>query len=599
MLKRLIPYWRPALVPTVAGMLLLAVAAALEIMQPWPIKWLVDTVLGGAAPPAWLAAWWPQFGRANISESLVAVCVAIVTLAVLHRGVLTASQFLLIWAGSRLVQELRCAACDHLHRLSLRYHDRTKVGDSLYRVAYDTHAAQSLLNGAIAPAVSGVLLLTGVLLVMLRIDAKLTLVAVAVTPLFALLIYGFGKLIERRSVGYHRQEGALVSLIQESLSSIRAIQAFSQERETGRRFGHQAANSLTANHRLVLMQLLFSACVGLVMACGTAAVVWFGTREVLAGQLSLGDVLVFLAYLGMLYAPMKAFSEGASVVQSAGAQLGRIFEILDTLPEVVSRPSAVAPAAIEGRIKFCGVDFEYEPGQPVLRGLNLTVEPGQVVALVGRTGAGKSTLANLLLRFYDPKHGSIRLDDRDLRDLKLSWLRSQMSIVLQDPILFSASIAENIAFARSGASLEEVIAASRLAQAHEFIERLPDGYETLLGERGVNLSGGQRQRLSLARAFLKASPILILDEPTSALDAHTEASLLASIEELSRGRTTFLIAHRLSTVRIADLVVVMDRGRIIEQGTHEELLSRDSAYRRLFRSQRGASAELAEPAAAG
>jgi ATP-binding cassette, subfamily B, bacterial len=597
MLRRLISYWKPAAGPTVGGVLLLAASSLLEILQPWPMKWLVDVVLGGAPAPAWLAQYWPNFGRETATASLAAICVAIVVLAVLHRAAATASQFLLIRAGGRLVQELRCRACDHLHRLSLRYHDQAKVGDSLYRIAYDTQAAQSLLNGALAPAAAGILLLLGVLIVMFRIDPWLTVVAIAVAPLFWILIQAFGKTIERQSAQYHRQESSLISFIQESLSSIRAVQAFTQEQETNRHFSRAAGMSLATNQKLVLWQLAFSACVGLAMACGTAAVVWFGTRRVLAGQLSLGDVLVFLAYLGMLYSPMKAFSEGASVAQTARTQLQRVFEILDTHPEVVSPPDAIVPRSVTGRIEFDEVDFEYNPGQPILRDVNLSVEPGQIVAIVGRTGAGKSTLASLLLRFYDPLGGSIRLDGRDLRDLSLEWLRGQMSIVLQDPILFSTSIAENIAYARSGATRDEVIAAARRAEADEFIQRLPDGYDTVLGERGVNLSGGQRQRLSLARAILKDAPVLILDEPTSALDAHTEKSLMASIEELVHGRTTFLIAHRLSTVRIADVIVVMDHGRIVEQGTHEELLARDSAYGRLFRSQCGSPAEVAEAAA--
>jgi len=592
MFKRLLKYARPAAGAMASGMLLLMVAALFEVLQPWPLKWLVDIVLGGAAAPEWLARIWPDFGPKSATASLAAICLAIVGLAVCHRVVLTASQFLLIRAGGKIVEELRCRACDHLHRLSLRYHDRTKVGDSLYRIAYDTQAAQSLLNGAIAPAVSGMLLLVGVVVVMFSIDAWLTVAALAVAPVFWLLIHLFGKTIEQRSSQYHRQESALVSFITESLSSIRAIQAYSQEPLTARRFDEAAERSLATNQKLVLAQLVFSACVGLVMACGTAAVVWLGTQRVLAGTLSLGDVLVFLAYLGMLYAPMKAFSEGTSVVQSAGTQLKRVFDVLDTEPDVQTKPGAIAPAHVRGKIEFQQVGFEYEAGQPVLRDVNFTIEPGSIVAIVGRTGAGKSTLVSLLLRFYDPQRGAILLDGRDLTDLPLEWLRSQVSIVLQDPILFSTSIAENIAYARSGATREQVIAAARRGEADEFIQRLPEGYDAMLGERGVNLSGGQRQRLSLARAILKDSPILILDEPTSALDAHTEASLMASIEELAQGKTTLLIAHRLSTVRIADAIVVMDHGRVVEYGTPDELLSRDSAYRRLFRSQRGSLTEV-------
>jgi ATP-binding cassette subfamily B protein/subfamily B ATP-binding cassette protein MsbA len=415
--------------------------------------------------------------------------------------------------------------------------------------------------------------------------------ALAVAPIFWLLIHLFGKTIEQRSSQYHRQESALVSFITESLSSIRAIQAYSQEPMMAQRFDEAAERSLATNQKLVMAQLVFSAFVGLVMAGGTAAVVWLGTQRVLAGTLSLGDVLVFLAYLGMLYTPMKAFSDGTSVVQSAGTQLRRVFDVLDTASEVHSKPGAIAPQQVRGRIEFQQVEFEYEACQPVLRDVNFTIEPGSIVAIVGRTGAGKSTLASLLLRFYDPQRGHILLDGRKLTDLPLEWLRSQISIVLQDPILFSTSIAENIAYARSGATREQVIAAARRAEADEFIQRLPEGYEALLGERGVNLSGGQRQRLSLARAILKDAPILILDEPTSALDAHTEASLMASIEELAEGKTTLLIAHRLSTVRIADAILVMDHGRVVEYGPPDELLSRDSEYRRLFRSQCGSMAE--------
>jgi len=597
--RRLLPYWRPALWPTVWGIVLLVGASGLELVQPWPIKWLVDYMVGPQPVPGWFARVWPAFGKEDTARSLAAVCLAIFFLALLHRGVTTCSQLLLIGAGGRLVRQLRCHICDHLHRLSLKYHDRTKVGDSLYRVAYDTQAAQSLLSGAVAPAAGGVFILMGILIVMLQMDMLLTAIALSIAPLFWLLIRGFGRLIERRSASYHQQESSLLANVQESLSAIRAVQAFTQESRASQSFQGAASRSFELNQRLVLVQLAFSACVGLAMAAGTAVVVWVGGQRVVQGQLTVGDILVFLAYLGMLYSPMKAFSEGAGVVQSASTQLKRVFEIVDTRPEVAEAPNAVQPANVEGRLELEDVDFEYETGRPVLQNINLHVAAGQVLALVGRTGAGKSTLASLLLRLYDPLRGTIRLDGHDLRELPLSWLRQQVSIVLQDAILFSTSIAENIAYGRPDASREEIIEAARQARADDFIRALPDGYDSLLGERGVNLSGGQRQRLSIARAFLKNAPILIFDEPTSALDAHTEEALLRSLADLVRGRTTLIIAHRLSTVRIADEIAVLESGSIVERGSPAELLGRDSAYRRFHRSQAGLKSTAAQAAGAG
>jgi ABC-type multidrug transport system fused ATPase/permease subunit len=338
-------------------------------------------------------------------------------------------------------------------------------------------------------------------------------------------------------------------------------------------------------------QLAYSACAGLAVSVGTAAVVWIASHQVANGKLSVGDILIFLAYLGMLYQPMSTFSQSASVVQSANAQLRRVFEIIDAVPDIKDRPEAIALASVRGAVEFRSVSFHYNEESAVLRKVDLRAEPGQVLAIVGRTGAGKTTMASLLLRFYDPTDGSILLDGHDLRDLRLSWLRQQVSVVLQDPILFSTTIAENIAFGKPGASREQIIEAARMAQAHEFIHALPDGYDTILGERGVNLSGGQRQRLSIARAFLKNGPILVLDEPTSALDTHTEEALLACLRELMRGRTTFVIAHRLSTVRQADLIVVLDHGKVVETGNHRELMGRDSIYGAMYRSQWGDHAD--------
>jgi ABC-type multidrug transport system fused ATPase/permease subunit len=587
MVRRLASYWRTARTETFAGGAILILAAAVDLLQPWPIKWLVDYVFGNHSPPRWLSSIWPVLDTPDVAGGITAVCVSILVLALVYRLGITVGHFFLIRVGARVVQQLRCHACDHLHRLSLAYHDRTKVGDSLYRVAYDAHAAQALLNGALVPMATGALLLLGAMTVMLQINAALTLVTMAVTPLFFWIIRGFARRIDEQSRRYHENESALVSTVQESLSSIRAIQAFTLEPETGERFQAHSERSLQANQRMTRTQLIYSACAGLTVSVGTAAVVWVAGHQVAQGRLSVGDILVFLAYLGMLYQPMNTFSQSASVIQSASAQLRRVFEIIDAVPDIKDRPDAKALPSVRGAVEFRELAFHYEPGQPVLRGVNLKVEPGQVVAIVGRTGAGKTTMASLLLRFYDPTGGAILLDSCDLRDLPLAWLRRQTSIVLQDPILFSATIGENIAYGRPGAMREQIEAAARRAQADEFIRALPQGYDTMLGERGVNLSGGQRQRLSIARAFLKDAPILILDEPTSALDTHTEGALLDCLRELMRGRTTFIIAHRLSTVRHANLIVVLDNGRIVERGSHDELLRQDAHYARMYRAQWG------------
>ncbi len=592
MVRRLVSYWHSAKKETAFGGALLIFAALVDLLQPWPVKWLVDYVFGTHPPPAWLKSLWPEFATQTPGGGVVWVGIAILSLAVTHRLTTLAGQFFLIRAGARIVQQLRCDACEQLHRLSLAFHDRTKVGDSLYRVAYDAHAAQTLLNGALVPMFTGGLLLIGSTIVMLQVNVLLTLVTMAAAPIFLIIIRGFGRKIDEQSRRYHENESNLVASLQESLSSIRAIQAFTLEPEAGQRFRSQSEESLRASQRLTRTQLIYSACAGLAVSVGTAGVVGVAGYQVIHGRLSVGDILVFLAYLGMLYQPMSTLSQSASVIQSASAQLRRVFEIVDAIPDIKNAPKAYVLPAVRGTIEFRRVSFEYDRERPVLHDVDLKAEAGQVLAIVGRTGAGKTTLASLLMRFYDPSSGTILLDGHDLRNLRVPWLRQQVSVVLQNPVLFSTTIAENIAYGKPGASLEEIKEAARLAQADEFIRTQPEGYQTILGERGVNLSGGQCQRLAIARAFLKNAPILVLDEPTSALDTQTEEALLGCLRDLMRGRTTFVIAHRLSTVRRADGIIVLEQGRIIERGSHAELLARDTQYKRMYQSHWGEDAKL-------
>jgi ATP-binding cassette, subfamily B, bacterial len=583
MFRKLAPYWWPARWRTAAGIAVLLGAAGVELLLPWPVKWLVDYVLGTQPPPAWLVRIWPPTAAASRADALLGVCLVAVILAVAHRLATFASQMLLIGVGGELVRQLRCRGYEQFCRLSLAYHDRTRIGDSLYRIAYDTQAAMSLVSGALVPLLQSSLILAGILIVMVRMDLVLTLVAAAMAPVFWGCIRLFSTKIEQASRRYHENESVLLSTVQESLSSMRTMQAFTREPDTSLRFSAQARESFSIHLRLVRTQLLFSSSIGLALAGGTAVALWVGAHRVLAGQLSAGDVLVFLAYLGMLYQPLNSVSQGASILQSSRAQLGRVFEVLDASAEIADRPGAAPLARVRGDVEFRDVSFAYDQ-QPILRKIAFAVQPGEIVALVGPTGAGKSTLASLLLRFYDPTDGAVLLDRCDLRDLPLGWLRRQVSVVLQDALLLSGTIRDNIAYGRPDAPLDDIQDAARKAQAHEFIVALPEGYDTNVAERGVNLSGGQKQRLAIARAFLKNAPVLVLDEPTSALDVQTEEALLTALQSLMNGRTTFIIAHRLSTVRLADRIIVLHQGSLLEQGSHDELIRSDSFYRRLYQT---------------
>jgi len=577
-----------------AGLLVLLASSAIALLQPWPLKLIVDAILGSQEPPAFLSnvsIWlsqhviWPSDTKMGL---LLLLCVCVLMIQLLMGTLMVLSTYILVAVGLRMVFRLRCRLFDHLQRLSLAFHDTTAVGDSLYRVTWDTYCVQALFNSGLVPALMASFTLLGIASIMFFLDWLLTIVALAIGIPLVILIQKLDRPMQERTLRAAERESNISTRVQETLSSIRAVQAFGRERAESQRFSDHADASLRAKLRLTVLQVWSQAIVGLLLAGGTAAVVWIAGQRVLQGMLTVGDVVLLVSYLAMLYQPLQTLALTAATVQGAVAGARRVFSILDATPEVMDKAEALPlPARTSGPIVFDHVSFAYNGGKQVLKDVCLEIAPGQTVALVGPSGAGKTTIANLFMRFYDPKEGRILLNGIDVRSLTLESLRQNMALVLQEPVLFSANIHENIAYGCPEATNERIEAAARAAGAHEFIQALPQGYATQIGERGVALSGGQRQRLSIARAFLKDAPILILDEPTSALDSATEQQVLEALKRLMENRTTLIIAHRLSTVRHADQIVVVQDGKIAEIGTHEQLLIRGRLYTDLYSRQAG------------
>lgn len=556
-----------------------------ELLRPWPMKVLVDQVL---SPKADLtrAGWFLELLPGPLTQQWLLFWVVIGGV-VAFLGVTLLSMVYTMAAvgmGQRMTYNLASDLFLHMQRLSLQFHNKRTVGDSIHRVTLDPYCLQSLVNGALLPMVHAVVTLGSMFFIMWRLNARLTLVSLVVVPFVVYTIRKFRNPMRERSRARYDLEGNLMSIVEQTLSAMPAVQAFNREKREHARFRQYADKTVRAYLRSTSTDLLFKLFMGLVTVVGTALITWLGAVDVLHGRMSLGILLVFLSYLGLLYGPIGSITEMASTLQHAAAGADRVMEILESTPDVHDSPDSKA-RRIRGQVRYRNVSFAYEPGRPVLRGVDAQVGPGKTLAIVGTTGAGKSTLVNLLVRFFDPDSGTVEIDGRDVKTIKLRSLRKQVALVLQEPFIFPATIAENIAYGRPGAPRGEIVAAAQEANAHEFILRLPNGYDTEVGERGATLSGGEKQRLSIARAFLKDAPILILDEPTSALDGRTESALLDALRRLMRGRVTLIIAHRLSTIRNADQIIVLERGMVVERGTHSRLLQKDGAYASLYRHQ--------------
>ncbi len=601
-------------------LLAMLLKTGLDLLKPWPLKVLVDHALSRQPMPPLIRTIVNHLPGIRSPIHLVYWCVAgTILLFVLSSIVSAASAIANLTFGQQLAYGLAADLFAHLQRLSLRFHHRKSLGDSIRRVTTDSGSITTIVKDALIPAASSACSLVIMFLVLLRLNWSLALVSLAVVPMLAFTLRRYAGPMLQASYGQQEVEGKLYEVVERTLSAMPIIQAFTREEQAEERFRASTDASLAAAMSTTKVQLQFKVLTGLATALGTAAVLWIGGRQAMAGRLSVGEILVFLSYLSSLYAPLEALAYTSSTIQNAAGSARRVMEILTQEPEIRDRPDAIDPwnsgeasalgvqdsmggnpslpnpelrtrslsAGRGAHVRIENVTFGYDAHRPILRSVSVDARLGQTIAIVGPTGAGKSTLVGLIPRFFDPWDGRVTLDGYDLRNVQLKSLRRRIAIVLQDPLLFPMTIAENIAYGRPDATPQEIEAAAQAANAQEFIEKLQDGYDTVVGPRGATLSGGQRQRLSIARALLKDAPVLILDEPTSALDPQTEALLMQALGRLMKDRTTLVIAHRLSTIRHADQIIVMDQGQVRETGTHDQLISAGGLYTAFHRSQFG------------
>ena len=560
--------------------------AAAALLEPWPLKIVLDYLLQSRPLPGWMTPVAGWIGGGTLAVLNIAV-LAVAVIAVGGAVSSYANTALTARVGQWIMHDLRRTLYHHIHRLSLAEHDEKRTGDLIGRVTSDIESIQSFVTTALLGMVTNVLTLFGIIGVMLYLNWRFTLISLSIAPVLFLVVYAFTRRIKKTSRDVRKKESELLSIVAEVFSSIRVVKAFAREEYEEQRFERQSLENVEAALVARNIKMKLAPVVDIIVATGTCLMLWYGARLVLAGQLTAGALVVFLLYLGKMYKPMRDLSKATDTVSKAGVGFERIREVLETEGGVRDLKHARKAAGFKGDIAFDGVSFSYGPDQVVLDDVSFAIKAGQVAAFVGPTGGGKTTVINLIARFYDPVSGTVSIDGTDIRQFTIRSLREQISFVLQDTLLFHAPIWQNIAYGRPDARRDEIVRAAELANAHEFITEMPEGYDTMVGERGVTLSGGQRQRIAIARAVIRNTPILVLDEPTSGLDSHSEQLVFEALDRLMKGRTCIVIAHHLATIRGADIIFVVKDHHMTERGTHDELLAAGGFYSELYNIQFG------------
>jgi ABC-type multidrug transport system fused ATPase/permease subunit len=562
------------------------VQSAMSLAAPWPLKIVIDTVVGHQRQPQWINSVLKMLGGPEHKTHIaVAAGIATVLIAIVTGAALYAVSYFTESLNQSIGYELRVRLYGHLQELSLAYYDSTRVGTLLSTLTSDVQTIQAFASTATLNILTNTLTVVGMVIVMVLCRWDFTLIALAVTPLLAIFVLRVNKAIRTAVKEVRKHQSDLVATLQEGLQSIQVVQAFGREEHQAQQVRTASMNTVTAWLTARRASSLLPPIVGMAIAACTGLVLWRGSLLILAGTMTIGALTVFLAYLAKFFQPVRDLAQMTNSIAQVSVAFERVVALMDTDTVIPDNPTVTEPSALRGDITFDHVGFGYDPESPVLRDISFTVGQGQMLGIVGATGCGKSTIASLIPRFRDPDAGAITIDGVDVRDYPLRSLRSQIGFVLQDTVLLRGTVRDNIAFGRPDATEDQIVEAAKLANAHEFIMRMPEGYDSVVGDRGMTLSGGQRQRIGIARALIRDNPILILDEPTAALDAESEHLVVEALERLVLGRTVIAIAHRLSTLRNADKIIVVKDGVVAEDGAHQQLLALDGIYAQLHHLQ--------------